>query len=59
MSFATMVSVGAFDFNGVWDYDGRLPHVAGVTGRPRGLTECWRGFLHFFNFRGFRVLLRG
>ena len=59
MGFATMVSVGSGDFYGVWDYEGRLPHGVGGTGRLMGLSAGWQEFLDFFDFRGFRVLLRG
>ena len=57
MSFTAMVSVGAGDFHGVWDYKGRLPHGVGDTGWIRGSSTGWQGFLDIFNFRGFRVLL--
>ena len=59
MIFTAMVSVWAVDFYGVWDYEGRLPKGVGDTGRLRGLSAGWREFLDLFNFRGFRVFLRG
>ena len=58
MSFATVVSVGSLDFQGVWDDEGRLPHGAWVTGKSRWLSAVWGKFLDLFSFRGFRVLLR-
>ena len=59
MSCAAMVSVGAIDFHGVWDYEGRLPHGARATRESWWLSAWWREFVDLFDFRGFRVLMRG
>ena len=59
MSFTAMVSVGAGDFHGVCDYEGRLPHGVGGTGWLRSLSAGWLEFLGLFYFRGFRVFLMG
>ena len=59
MSCAAMVSVGAIGFYGVRDYEGRLPHGARATRESWWLSAGWREFLDLFDFRGFRVFLRG
>ena len=59
MGFIAMVSVGSSDFYGVWDYEGRLHHGVGGARESRWLSAGWQEFLDLFDFRGFRVFLRG